>query len=95
MKGGFLCLAVMLVVASVASAGEFRVDFARVDNTPPFGVFMSGYHKTWYVKGVRLRTLVSTGFLKLTVEDGKILETVMPPTPVKRDRSGDPSRRPH
>lgn len=41
-------------------------------------------------QGVRLRTLAGTGFLKLTVEDGKIVETVMPPPPVKRDRSGDP-----
>lgn len=41
-------------------------------------------------QGVRLRTLAGTGFLKLTVEGANILETVMPPKPVKRDRSHDP-----
>ena len=41
-------------------------------------------------QGVRLRTLASTGFLKLTVEGANIVETVMPPAKPKRDRSKDP-----
>lgn len=41
-------------------------------------------------QGVHLRTLAATGFLKLTVDGARIVETVMPPKPVKRDRSRDP-----
>ena len=52
MKGGFMCLAGALAVAAAASAGEFKVGFARVDNTPPLGVFMPGYYKMRYAKQV-------------------------------------------
>lgn len=41
-------------------------------------------------QGVRLRTLAGTGFLKVKVDGSEISETVMPPKPVKRDRSRDP-----
>ena len=41
-------------------------------------------------QGVRLRTLAGTGFLKLMVEGANIIETVMPSTAPKRDRSRDP-----
>lgn len=41
-------------------------------------------------QGVRLRTLAGTGFLKLKVDGARIVETVMPPKPAKRDRSHDP-----
>jgi len=41
-------------------------------------------------QGVRLRTLAGTGFLKLTVDGRKIVETVMPEPKARRDRSRDP-----
>ncbi len=41
-------------------------------------------------QGVRLRTLAGTGFLKVTVDGRKIVETVMPEPKARRDRSRDP-----
>jgi len=36
---------VAAVVAAVGIAGEFKAGFARVDITPPLGVYMSGYYQ--------------------------------------------------
>ena len=46
-----VCLLVA-VTAGVVTAGEFKAGFARVDITPPLGVYMPGYYKIRYAKEV-------------------------------------------
>ena len=46
-----LCVAVAAVSAA-ASAAEFKAGFARVDITPPLGVYMPGYYQLRYAKEI-------------------------------------------
>jgi len=47
-----LLFVVVLAVAGIATAGEFKTGFARVDITPPLGVYMPGYYKFRHAKEV-------------------------------------------
>ena len=78
----------------------FVSDFTAARFEKPDDVPMLDYDRTRYGQllaiavsprqGVRLRTLAGTGFLKLKVDGARIVETVMPPKPAKRDRRHDP-----
>lgn len=43
---------IVVLAAGVASAGEFKAGFARVDITPPLGSYMPGYYKLRYARKV-------------------------------------------
>ena len=47
-----LMFAVALAAAVVASAGEFKAGFARVDITPPLGSYMPGYYQVRRAKSI-------------------------------------------
>ena len=47
-----IVFAIALGAAAVAVAGEFKAGFARVDITPPLGVFMPGYYQERHAKQV-------------------------------------------
>ena len=69
--------------------------FEKPDDVPALDYDRTRYGRLLAIavsprQGVRLRTLAGTGFLKLKVDGARIVETVMPPKPAKRDRSHDP-----
>ena len=47
-----LMFAAALAAAVVASAGEFKAGFARVDITPPLGSYMPGYYQVRRAKSI-------------------------------------------
>ena len=60
-------------VCALATAGEFKAGFSRVDITPPLGVFMPGYYQKRYAKEILDPLQINC----LALSDGKTTAFVM------------------